>query len=113
MYSLFHCISYFSAVPNKVLIMKPLVFNFTGSRFDRRMEAIALKAGYLLADNPIIAGSTPKEIYVRNMLDDLPVMRKLQMLIGFYKDDPEYHNAFTQMYQTMKEAAKVKHKKKN
>jgi len=36
--------------------MQPLIFNITGSKIDRRMEATALKASYLLSDNPIIAG---------------------------------------------------------
>ncbi len=92
--------------------MQPIVFNFAGSRFNREMEATALKAGYLLGDNPIIAGTTADEIYIRKAMADLSVPRKLECLIQMYRNQPEEHNAFVQMHQTYKKVAKLKYKEK-
>ncbi len=90
--------------------MKAIVFNTTDSRLDKRMEAITLKAGYLLSQEVYTAGSTGFEIFFKECMADLPVMKQLSMLESTHKENPEKLETLQKARQLLKESAKVKYK---
>ena len=91
--------------------MHSIVLNFSGSGLSQKTEALALKAGYLLGNTIITAGSARRDMFAKEFLSDLAPLSEIKLLINLYKKQPEIHKEFVHMQVLMKQGEKIKHKK--
>ena len=83
---------------------------FRNSKLNMTAEALALKAAYLLGDTMYTAGSTPRNLFAKQQLCDLSVLKELELLINTYKRDPETVDAMLQVQASLKHSQKLKRK---
>ena len=90
--------------------MKPIVFNFNDSLLNRKSEAIALKAGYLLGDEVCSAGNTEMELLMEEYTLHYSVSQKLDLLAKRFANDSKTLSGIMDMKKMQKASSKVKHK---
>ena len=74
------------------------------------MEAVTLKAGYLLSREVYSAGSTSYEIFFKESMTDTPLMKQISLLETWHNDDSEKVETLQKARMIFKESARVKYK---
>ena len=74
------------------------------------MEALTLKAGYILSQELYSAGSTGYKIFLKECMTDMPAMKQLSLLETWHKDASEKVETIQKGRLLFKESAKIKYK---